>query len=62
MNYSIFLFMGNLFMTCMRFFYLLVMDKRLIFEELFEYMFGDKPLEKKLFVNGNSLNGFNFCI
>ena len=47
MNYSIFLFMGKLSMTCMRFFYLLVMDKRLIFEELFDYMFGGQTIREK---------------
>ena len=49
-------------MARMRFFYVLVMGKRLIFEELFEYMFGDKPLDKNVYVNENSLNGLNLCI
>lgn len=51
-------------MASMRFFYVLVMSKKLTFEELFmfEYMFGDKPLDKKVYVNGDSLNGLNFYI
>ena len=51
-------------MARMWFFYVLVMSKRSTFEELFmfEYMFGDKPIDKKVYVNGDSLSGLNFYI